>query len=144
MTDLLFLHAVIDFLLCTRYFLVRCSPHILIFWERTASVCIIHLCFVFTPPNNLLSYCISFLRISLSLPLCVLFIGSVHGLPLWRTFLFGECLDPKSHRKLENVQLGCALSARSAPRTRYTQWSGGSRSQTHRRSAKGGFTQDDG
>jgi len=46
--------------------------------------------FCLPPPHNLLSYCISFLRISLSLPLCVLFIGSVHGLPLWRTFLSGE------------------------------------------------------
>ena len=27
---------------------------------------------------------------------------------------------------------------------RYTKWAGGSRSQTHRRAAKGGFTQDDG
>jgi hypothetical protein len=27
---------------------------------------------------------------------------------------------------------------------RYAKWAGGSRSQTHRRAAKGGFTQDDG
>ncbi len=28
--------------------------------------------------------------------------------------------------------------------SRYAKWAGGSRSQTHRRAAKGGFTQDDG
>jgi hypothetical protein len=28
--------------------------------------------------------------------------------------------------------------------TRYAKWAGGSRSQTHRRAAMGGFTQDDG
>jgi hypothetical protein len=30
------------------------------------------------------------------------------------------------------------------PEVRYAKWAGGSRSQTHRRAAKGGFTQDDG
>jgi hypothetical protein len=39
--------------------------------------------------------------------------------------------------------LRCTLSAiRSG--TRYAKWAGGSRSQTHRRAAMGGFTQDDG
>jgi len=38
------------------------------------------------------------------------------------------------------------LAARSAIRsgTRYAKWAGGSRSQTHRQAAMGGFTQDDG
>ncbi len=41
----------------------------------------------------------------------------------------------------------CSYAARSGvirPEVRYTKWAGGSRSQTHRRPAKGGFTQDDG
>jgi hypothetical protein len=45
------------------------------------------------PPHNLLSYRISFLRISLSLPFCVLFIGRVHGLPLWRAIDLKCCLS---------------------------------------------------
>ena len=38
------------------------------------------------------------------------------------------------------------LASQSAIRsgTRYAKWAGGSRSQTHRRAAMGGFTQDDG
>ena len=41
----------------------------------------------------------------------------------------------------------CSYAARSGairPEVRYAKWAGGSRSQTHRRAAKGGFTQDDG
>jgi hypothetical protein len=59
---------------------------------------------------------------------------------------------PKETRKRKNLQLAlhahacslrCTLSAiRSG--TRYAKWAGGSRSQTHRRAAMGGFTQDDG
>jgi hypothetical protein len=55
-------------------------------------------------------------------------------------------------RKRKNLQfalhahacsLRCTLGAiRSG--TRYAKWAGGSRSQTHRRAAMGGFTQDDG
>ena len=40
----------------------------------------------------------------------------------------------------------CSYAARSGairPEVRYANWAGGSRSQTHRRAAKGGFTQDD-
>ena len=40
----------------------------------------------------------------------------------------------------------CRYAARSGairPEVRYAKWAGGSRSQTHRRAAKGGFTQDD-
>ncbi len=62
MTDIPLLR---KFPFCIRvFFYVRCSrthPH---FWERTASVCIIHLCSVFAPPQPFF-YCISFLRISL-------------------------------------------------------------------------------
>jgi hypothetical protein len=39
--------------------------------------------------------------------------------------------------------LRCTLGA-IRPEVRYAKWAGGSRSQTHRRAAKGGFTQDDG
>jgi hypothetical protein len=50
---------------------------------------------------------------------------------------------PKEAQKRKSLQLGCTLGAiRSG--TRYAKWAGGSRSQTHRRAAKGGFTQDDG
>jgi hypothetical protein len=61
-------------------------------------------------------------------------------------------LDPRKARKRKNLQfalhahacsLRCTLGAiRSG--TRYAKWVGGSRSQTHRRAAMGGFTQDDG
>ena len=40
----------------------------------------------------------------------------------------------------------CSYAARSGairPEVRYAKWAGGSCSQTHRRAAKGGFTQDD-
>jgi len=39
-------------------------------------------------------------------------------------------------------RLAARLTIRSG--TRYAKWAGGSRSQTHRRAAMGGFTQDDG
>jgi hypothetical protein len=67
--------------------------------------------------------------------------------------MLGACLDPRMHRNAR----ACGL-ARSAARdgarehaalgairsgTRNAKWAGGSRSQTHRRAAKGGFTQDD-
>jgi hypothetical protein len=62
------------------------------------------------------------------------------------------CLEPREERKRKNLQfalhahacsLRCTLGAiRSG--TRYAKWAGGSRSQTHRRAAMGGFTQDDG
>ncbi len=44
-----------------------------------------------------------------------------------------------------SVQQGAEPRALSVIRygTRYEKWAGGSRSQTHRRAAKGGFTQDD-
>jgi len=45
-------------------------------------------------------------------------------------------------RSVEQVAEPLALSA-SRYGTRYAKWAGGSRSQTHRRAAKGGFTQDD-
>ena len=38
----------------------------------------------------------------------------------------------------------CRASDAIRSGTRYAKWAGGSRSQTHRRAAKGGFTQDDG
>jgi hypothetical protein len=66
-----FLFFRVDFLFCIRDFHVsnvRCfhtQPH---YWERTASVCIIHLCSVFARPPTL-SSCISFLSISLFSPL---------------------------------------------------------------------------
>ena len=65
--------------------------------------------------------------------------------------MLGACLDPRMHRNAR----ACGL-ARSAARdgarehaalgairsgTRNAKWAGGSRSQTHRRAAKGGFTQ---
>jgi hypothetical protein len=52
------------------------------------------------------------------------------------------CLDPRGHGSARTCSLHCTLSAiRSG--TRYAKWAGGSRSQTHRRAAMGGFTQDD-
>jgi len=38
----------------------------------------------------------------------------------------------------------CRASDAIRSGSRYAKWAGGSRSQTHRRAAKGGFTQDDG
>ena len=61
------------------------------------------------------------------------------------------CLVPKGTRKRKDLQLAlhalaCRLAAQTAIRsgTRYVKWAGGSRSQTHRRAAMCGFTQDDG
>jgi hypothetical protein len=54
-----------------------------------------------------------------------------------------EAQEPAGCTTRSRLQLGCTLSAiRSG--TRYAKWAGGSRSQTHRRAAMGGFTQDDG
>ena len=62
-----------------------------------------------------------------------------------------HCHVPKGPRKRKDLQLAlhalaCRLAAKSAIRsgTRYEKWAGGSRSQTHRRAALCGFTQDDG
>ena len=60
-------------------------------------------------------------------------------------------LHPRGHGSAETYSLHCTLSpagllhAQGAIRsgTRYAKWAGGSRSQTHRRAAMGGFTQDD-
>jgi hypothetical protein len=69
------------------------------------------------------------------------------------------CLNQGAPER-QSLQLRCTLGAirpvpmerRNACRasdairsgSRYAKWAGGSRSQTHRRAAKGGFTQDDG
>ena len=42
------------------------------------------------------------------------------------------------------VRNDCRASDAIRSGIRYAKWAGGSRSQTHRRAAKGGFTQDDG
>jgi hypothetical protein len=62
-----FLSVLRKFPLCIRAFYVRCSrthPH---FWERTASVCIIHLCYVFARLPHPFQFFLHvfFLRISL-------------------------------------------------------------------------------
>jgi len=44
----------------------------------------------------------------------------------------------------QGAQNVCRASDAIRSGTRYAKWAGGSRSQTHRRAAKGGFTQDDG
>jgi hypothetical protein len=52
-------------------------------------------------------------------------------------------LTPAARLHAHACSLHCTLGAiRSG--TRYAKWAGGSRSQTHRRAAMGGFTQDDG
>jgi hypothetical protein len=52
-------------------------------------------------------------------------------------------LTPAARLHAHACSLRCTLGAiRSG--TRYAKWAGGSRSQTHRRAAMGGFTQDDG
>ena len=48
------------------------------------------------------------------------------------------CLKPMGRRN------DCRASDAIRSGIRYAKWAGGSRSQTHRRAAKGGFTQDDG
>jgi hypothetical protein len=49
-----------------------------------------------------------------------------------------DCLGPMGRRN------ACRASDAIRSGTRYAKWAGGSRSQTHRRAAMGGFTQDDG
>ena len=73
--------------------------------------------------------------------------GSVRELNVGRR----TCLVPKGPRKRKDLQfalhaLAFRLVVQSAIRsgTRYAKWAGGSRSQTHRRTAMCGFTQDDG
>jgi hypothetical protein len=56
--------------------------------------------------------------------------------------LYIPCLNQGASER-RSLQLRCTLGA-IRPEVRYAKWAGGSRSQTHRRAAKGGFTQDDG
>jgi hypothetical protein len=63
---------------------------------------------------------------------------SVYYFPRSRTC----CLNQGAPER-RSLQLRCTLGA-IRPEVRYAKWAGGSRSQTHRRAAKGGFTQDDG
>ena len=52
---------------------------------------------------------------------------------------------PKEPPERQSLQLRCTLDAiQRDPQTRDAKWARGSRSQTHRRAAKGDFTQDDG
>ena len=53
-----------------------------------------------------------------------------------------SCLNQGAPER-RSLQLRCTLGA-IRPEVRYAKWAGGSRSQTHRRAAKGSFTQDDG
>ena len=55
-----------------------------------------------------------------------------------------SCLEET--RKRKDLQLALHAHSRGAIRSgaRYAKWAGGFRSQTHRRAAMGGFTQDDG
>ena len=58
---------------------------------------------------------------------------------------FNKCV--KTWCKIYSGVLGqnvCRASDAIRSGTRYAKWAGGSRSQKHRRAAKGGFTQDDG
>jgi hypothetical protein len=73
--------------------------------------------------------------------------------------MVSDCLNQGAPER-RSLQLRCTLGVirpvpmgrRNACRasdairsgSRYAKWAGGSRSQTHRRAAKGGFTQDDG
>ena len=63
-------------------------------------------------------------------------------------------LDPRSHRNaglqpllhahaIREEERRATRSERDPLRDKVREWAGGSRSQTHRRAAKGGFTQDD-
>ena len=54
------------------------------------------------------------------------------------------CLVPRSHRNAGLQPLLHAAVREDDPQTSDAKWARGSRSQTHRRAAKGGFTQDDG
>jgi hypothetical protein len=72
----------------------------------------------------------------------------------------GTCLDQRRHGSARTCSLHCTLTPAARLHahacslhctlgairsgTRYAKWAGGSRSQTHRRAAMGGFTQDDG
>jgi hypothetical protein len=71
-----------------------------------------------------------------------------------------NCLDQRRHGSARTCSLHCTLTPAARLHahacslhctlgairsgTRYAKWAGGSRSQTHRRAAMGGFTQDDG
>ena len=62
-------------------------------------------------------------------------------------FSFPQCRMsyPKEPPERQSLQPRCTLGAiQRDPQTRDEKWARGSRSQTHRRAAKGGFTQDDG
>jgi hypothetical protein len=72
----------------------------------------------------------------------------------------GPCLDQRRHGSARTCSLHCTLTPAARLHahacslhctlgairsgTRYAKWAGGSRSQTHRRAAMVGFTQDDG
>jgi hypothetical protein len=74
--------------------------------------------------------------------------------------LLSPCLDQRRHGSARTCSLHCTLTPAARLHahacslhctlgairsgTRYAKWAGGSRSQTHRRAAMGGFTQDDG
>ena len=53
------------------------------------------------------------------------------------------CLVPRSHRNAGLQPLLHAAVREDDPQTSDAKWARGSRSQTHRRAAKGGFTQGD-
>ena len=54
-----------------------------------------------------------------------------------------KCLVPRSHRNAGLQPLLHAAVREDDPQTSDAKWARGSRSQTHRRAAKGGFTQGD-
>jgi hypothetical protein len=55
-----------------------------------------------------------------------------------------EAQEPAARPARSSLQARCRVLDAIRSGTRYAKWAGGSRSQTHRRAAMGGFTQDDG
>ena len=54
-----------------------------------------------------------------------------------------EAQRPAARPARSRLHACCTAQGAIRSGTRYAKWAGGSRSQTHRRAAKGGFTQDD-
>ncbi len=55
-----------------------------------------------------------------------------------------EAQRPAARPARSRLQARCTVQGEIRSGTRFTKWARGSRSQTHRRAAMGGFTQDDG
>ena len=70
--------------------------------------------------------------------------GQIQNIEVSSTQGATEAQKPAAHTARFRLQDCCTHKGAIRSGTRYAKWAGGSRSQTHRRSAMCGFTQDDG